>query len=126
MSLIFIFVAKYWFCLLIFFISIWFLFWAIWCNYVSSVVTWCHISVPEFFFFTFFIFIYLLKKIATCHADVVSCGSDNATCHYYAKCHFLILDLVLYFLFLSQFSLIFYKNWAILSFSKLKQNLIFL
>jgi len=28
-------------------------------------------------------------------ADIVSCGSDNVTCHYYARCHFSILNLVL-------------------------------
>jgi len=38
-----------------------------------------------------------IKKFVTCQVDVMTvtmwCGSVSATCHYYAKCHSLILNL---------------------------------
>ena len=60
-----------------------------------------------------------------CQADIVPRGSDSTTCHYYAKYHSLILNLILKFLFLSQFSSNFCKNETILSQLKLRLNLLF-
>jgi len=69
---------------------------------VSGVVTarkGGHVSVLEFFY------LFILKRknlsrvmLTSCHvAMIVWCDSDNVTCHYYARCHFHILNLVLYF-----------------------------
>ena len=63
----------------------------------------CHVSVHGFFdfflnFYLFFIYFFenfkKYYKFATCQADIVPRGSDSATCHYYAMCHFPILNLV--------------------------------
>jgi len=53
-----------------------------------------------FLYFLYFLFFFkFLKnyKFATCQVDTVPCSSDSATCHYYARCHFPILNLVLVF-----------------------------
>ena len=87
-----IFVAKYQFDPSIFFISIWSLFWEIWCNQVFSVngvvtvLNGCHVSVSRFFewflfffIFLFWIFFLIFKKIKNmprvkltlCHVAVI-------------------------------------------------------
>jgi len=64
------------------------------------------VSIPRFFeffiiiFLNFFLFLIFFKKSKNCH--VSSChratwqwrGSDSDTCQYYARCHFLSLNLV--------------------------------
>jgi len=34
------------------------------------------------------------QKLVTCQDVIVPCGSDSDTCQYYARCHFLSLNLI--------------------------------
>jgi len=100
--------------------------------HVSSWIFWFFFKKLFLFFYLFLEFFKNIKnmprvKLQSCHVAVTEwCGNDNATCQYYAKCHFLILNLVHVFKLLSQFSPYFCKNNAILFLSRLKQKLIFI
>jgi len=129
----------------LFFISIWSLFWEIWPNQVLSVrgevtvlngvpcvsfwIFWIFFYFLNFLFFEFFLFLLIflkfLKKLKFCHVSSWHRAMWQWQCHVslFGRCHFLILNLVPLFYFLSQFNLNFCKNYAISSPSKLKQKL---
>ena len=69
-----------------------------WCsNHVKWVAMCQFLDFLNIYLFIFYLFIFFkLKKLkfATCRADIMPRGRDSATCHNYARCHFLILNLV--------------------------------
>jgi len=72
-------------------------------NGVPRVSSWIFFNFFEFFLLFFWIFFKRIRnmpcvKLSSCHVAMTKWRDrDNATCQYYARCHFLILNLVFVF-----------------------------
>ena len=68
-------------------------------NIINPLFIYLFLNFIYLFIYLFWIFL-KNKKIVMCQAVIVPlamtewCGSDNVRCQYYAKCHFLSLNLV--------------------------------